>query len=102
MPNKEFLEASQVLDTFMTNPAFERALEKASASLPNVHKILESLGAELPQGAEITVRLTFGAEEAGSAVQSEGARKKCRTCWEVCVGPPWARVCREKCTWQPC
>lgn len=85
-------QVSQVAD-LMESEQFANALEAYAGRLPDPTEFLREQGLELPSDTEMTVRL-----HRGSGIGTE--RHKERVCWEICVGPPFAKVCREKCVWK--
>ena len=100
MPADNFTELSDMVANLTSSEAFEKAMDEATAALPNIEEILKAQGLDLPEGAELTIRITIGARPQEIEAATKG--DKCRICWDVCAGPPWARVCREKCRWTKC
>ncbi len=83
-------EMTKALSTLGENQDYDAAVAAYAELVPDPRAFLAERGIELPADAEITVRV-----HAGAAVGAE--RKGDRVCWEICVGPSWARYCYEKC-----
>ncbi|MEJ7567711.1 MAG: hypothetical protein WKF41_05540 [Gaiellaceae bacterium] len=79
------------LSALTSDEAFERAFEEYATSATDPIAFLKERGVEIPAGAEITVKIYGASSEEAVAKQKE------RVCWEICVGPPFARFCYEKC-----
>ena len=78
------------LDSLMGSDDFASVVSEFADALPDPYAFLAARGLELPEGADLRIIVT------PQAVHTEGKHHK--TCWEICVGPSWARVCRTHCT----
>jgi hypothetical protein len=84
--------ASEVAMVFESDE-FASAIEAYRAAIPDPMGFLSARGIVLPHGAELSVRVTPGSQSVADAKPESH-----QTCWEICVGPPFAKVCRTKCT----
>lgn len=79
------------LDNLLSSEDFASVVSEFAEALPDPYALLAARGLELPDGADLRIIVT------PQAAQAAGGKHH-KTCWEVCVGPSWARVCRTHCT----
>jgi hypothetical protein len=82
------------IEGVLADPGFEEALRAYAAAAPDPLELLKEHSIELPSDAELRVIVS---PETGDAPEAAHGKHH-KTCWEVCVGPSWARVCHTRCT----
>ncbi len=76
---------------FALSQEFDDAITKWVEAVPDPQSFLQQQGVQLPEDTTVTVQQR----------PSSGIGAESRVCWEVCFGPSWAQICREKCTGKP-